>query len=525
MRILDALPDAVLLVRDLQITWASRRAGTLLGRTPESLVGVLLESLLTADDLRRLSNRLGAGREDPLWLRMRAAEATVTFDARVAAVPGEPPGSFVMALRPMPHDARLRRVLAGLGAALGSTDSEAVIGFEAAITSCEPIFRSLGWFGTLWEVDEDGAVLVHFMAPDASLTAQQRADELYGQLVPYEHVPLLAEVARTGQPCFFDDADEVSAAVWQRRGLSELDVRAVARSLSDRRLTRGIWAPIQPEAGVVTHVLTVVGSDMTDADFAAVMLLAHHLGAALRVAELAARLIAREGTAAMGGISAVIAHEAHQPVAELAELAESLYRDPPRASDVEPIVGTLDQQTTRLQRLVDHLAAFARPLGRPPERVDLADAIARALRLARASIRESRPAPAVELRITPPAPSVRADPALLGHALAHLVTNAFEHTRLGGRVRISAAPDGFGLVRISVHNDGARIPSAHLDRVFEPFFTTRPGRAGLGLAILRRVVEDMGGRVAVDPIESGAAFSVWLPVAEPSSVRSEEPAG
>jgi signal transduction histidine kinase len=255
------------------------------------------------------------------------------------------------------------------------------------------------------------------------------------------------------------------------------------------------------------------------------MLLVHHLGAALRVAELAARLIAREGTAAMGGISAVIAHEAHEPVAELAELADSLYRDPPGSRDVNPIVGTLDQQTTRLQRLVDHLAAFSRPLARPPERVDLGDAIARALRLARATVQCSRPAPPVELRITPPAPAVRADPALLGHALAHLVTNAFEHTRLGGRVRISSGPDGIGLVRLTVQNDGARIAPHHLSRVFEPFFTTRPGRAGLGLAILRRVVEDMGGRVAVDGADGGPTFSVWLPIADGLPVRSEEPAG
>jgi signal transduction histidine kinase len=117
-----------------------------------------------------------------------------------------------------------------------------------------------------------------------------------------------------------------------------------------------------------------------------------------------------------------------------------------------------------------------------------------------------------------PLPPLRADPARLTQVLRNLLDNAVIHTPRGGTVRVSASvgPAGVGIV---VSDSGPGIPAEHLDQVFDRFYRTDPSRtratggAGLGLAIVRQIVELHGGRVRVaSPPGSGAAFTVDWPV-------------
>jgi len=113
---------------------------------------------------------------------------------------------------------------------------------------------------------------------------------------------------------------------------------------------------------------------------------------------------------------------------------------------------------------------------------------------------------------------IEGDPDLLDQALVNLVKNAFAHTRAGGRVAIECESDDSN-VRISVTDDGAGIPPDEVDRVFDRFFRAGSARrdvdtggAGLGLAIVRRLVELHGGRVWAENVEPhGARFVIELP--------------
>jgi signal transduction histidine kinase len=507
MDALDALAEAVFIVRDENVAWANRRAAALLGREQASLAGVPIEQVVRSEDFARLRARLLAGRDDPLWLRLvRSDGEEITVDARGAALAGEQ-GSFVVSAVAAPHTARLELLLAGLGEALGSTDAEGVFGFDAVITGCSAVFRELGWFGTLFEVQGGGAMLTHFIAPDESLEVYRRAQSLYGRRVPFEQVPNVARVARTGEARFIDDTDQAAAALFRERGLGSEEVQAVAQSITERRLTRGVWAPVKTSPGALTHVLTVIGPDLTEADFTTVMVLAHHLGAVLRLGELSARLVEREGRAVSGVLAAVIAQEAAGTAGALLELGEALSRVT-AAADAAALAGRLDDEAGRLRRLIDQLHAFAAPAAGGTEPVSLDEALRTALGIARAGLAGDRPQPAVELDLPATPLVVTADAARLRHALAHLLSNALDRAK--SRVVVRAEPAAGGMLRLRVEDDGPPLPADAVERIFEPFAATGSDRAGLGLSAVRQVVEELGGRITLE--RSGAAFSIVLPL-------------
>jgi signal transduction histidine kinase len=135
----------------------------------------------------------------------------------------------------------------------------------------------------------------------------------------------------------------------------------------------------------------------------------------------------------------------------------------------------------------------------------------------------------VQLEVDPALGPVRADPGRVQQVFANLLSNAIKFTPAGGRVQVSAEPEGGGF-RVMVRDSGRGIDPALLPRLFEPFRQADgPGRRahaglGLGLAIVRHLVALHGGRLdAASPgLGAGATFTVWLPVEPPPSAAVVE---
>jgi signal transduction histidine kinase len=111
-------------------------------------------------------------------------------------------------------------------------------------------------------------------------------------------------------------------------------------------------------------------------------------------------------------------------------------------------------------------------------------------------------------------PKGRFDPAQIKQVLVNLVKNAMQAMTKGGTLALStgSTPDALWL---SVSDTGCGIPSDHLARIFEPFYTTKQKGTGLGLMIVDRILRDHGGKVDVHSIVGkGTTFTVWLPLAE-----------
>ncbi|NBA94740.1 ATP-binding protein [Pseudomonas sp. R5(2019)] len=218
--------------------------------------------------------------------------------------------------------------------------------------------------------------------------------------------------------------------------------------------------------------------------------------------------------AALGQMSAALAHEINQPLTtqrmQLATLR--LLLEHGRADDAYKALEPLDQMLERMAALTGHLKTFARKSpGGLRERLDLASVVDQALHLLDPRIRAE--AVSTVLHLTRPA-WVRGDAIRLEQVLINLIRNALDAMsnkplkRL--EVRIEQAQGDWHL---SVGDSGGGIAPEHLANVFDPFFTTKPvgDGLGLGLAVSYGIVHELGGRLTANNRGAGALFTLTLP--------------
>ena len=218
--------------------------------------------------------------------------------------------------------------------------------------------------------------------------------------------------------------------------------------------------------------------------------------------------------AALGQMSAALAHEINQPLTTQRMQLETLrlLLDHGRHEQARQALEPLEQMLTRMAALTGHLKTFARNSpGGLRERMDLATVVDQALHLLDARIR----AEAVEVALYLARPAwVRGDAIRLEQVLINLLRNALDAMadKRYKRLEIRIEADG-ELWRLSVLDSGGGIVEADLAKVFDPFFTTKPvGEGlGLGLAISYGIVVDAGGALQVDNLPGGARFSLTLP--------------
>ncbi len=215
---------------------------------------------------------------------------------------------------------------------------------------------------------------------------------------------------------------------------------------------------------------------------------------------------------AMGEMAAGIAHEIRNPLGSLELFASHLVEEL-RGSPHEELAGHVLKGLQNLSRVTGNLLLFARKVELKRRPVDLAEILSEALLYARAAVR----AKGVSLdEALAPAP-VDADPDLLRQAFLNLLLNAVQAVDEGGRIRVSVEPDPAEdppVARLRVGDDGPGVPLEALEKVFDPFYTTRAQGVGLGLAIVQHIVSAHGGWVSVGTDDlGGAAFVVGLPLA------------
>ena len=234
-----------------------------------------------------------------------------------------------------------------------------------------------------------------------------------------------------------------------------------------------------------------------------------------------------ERLASLGTLLSGVAHELNNPLASIKGFAQLLLLDERPEEDREALE-TIVRQATRAAKIVADLHVVARQnprTGEPPGGVELNEVVRQVVELRR-RIMESR---GIEVReeLSPGLPPVHGPRGELEQVVLNLLVNAeqslAEHP--GPRqVVIRTRPAGAGAV-LQVVDSGAGIPAEHLERVFDPFWTTRdPGKGtGLGLSLVHGIVTAHGGEIRVESAPGeGAAFIVQLPRA-PEIAPSAEP--
>ena len=280
-----------------------------------------------------------------------------------------------------------------------------------------------------------------------------------------------------------------------------------------RRITRPIEALRAAAARVAAGELGVRVGVRADGEVGELVRAFDAMSADLALGR--ARLAQAERVAAWREVARRLAHEIKNPLTPIAMSVETL-RDARAAS--RPDFGEIFEESTRaigeevrrLKRIVDEFGRFARLP--PPERAPVAP---EELASSVAALFPSPP-PGVELRreVEAGLPRVMADRDQILQVLLNLVSNALEAMGSGGVLTVGARRDG-DRVAITVRDTGPGIAAADLPRLFEPYFTTKPGGTGLGLAIARRIAEEHGGTLELEGGSGGGTtFVLALPAAE-----------
>ena len=221
--------------------------------------------------------------------------------------------------------------------------------------------------------------------------------------------------------------------------------------------------------------------------------------------------------AALGQMSAALAHEINQPLtAQRMQLATlRLLLDHGRIEDAYKALTPLEHMLTRMAALTGHLKTYARqsPSGLR-ERLDLASVVDQALQLVEPRLKEE----GIELDIQLIRPAwVRGDAIRLEQVLINLLRNALDAMRDTPRkhleIRIEADQQ---LWHLTLSDSGGGISDEHLGKIFDPFFTTKPvgDGLGLGLAVSYAIVHELGGRLTACNHADGALFTLTLPIAQ-----------
>jgi signal transduction histidine kinase len=238
--------------------------------------------------------------------------------------------------------------------------------------------------------------------------------------------------------------------------------------------------------------------------------------AGLRLAEtqraaeaMAVRMARTERLAALGRVTAGVAHEIRNPIAAARLQGENaLAGDDARRREA---IGDMLGQIDRLDALVGELLAATQRAEPKPALVDLTDFLAGQA----ARYKEIATAKALTIAVRCAEGAASFDPAVIGRVLDNLLTNAIRHAPECGTV-ILAVERSESLLTFTVEDTGAGVPVDMVDRLFEPFVTGRPEGTGLGLAIARELADAHGGRLVLrntggKAAGSGAIFALELP--------------
>jgi signal transduction histidine kinase len=192
-------------------------------------------------------------------------------------------------------------------------------------------------------------------------------------------------------------------------------------------------------------------------------------------------------------------------------LIHSLTENHPAGSSHREDLKVIEEEINRINEIVDQFLRFARPA--PPlfAKVELLSIFEETLQLLRPQIEKHRIVVQKEFQ---PLPPILMDREQMKQAILNLLLNAVQAMPTGGRLALKGhVPEGNRWVQLSIQDSGVGIPAEDINKLFDPFFSTKEGGVGLGLSITHRIIDQHDGKIEVESAPGkGTLFTVWLPV-------------
>ena len=366
------------------------------------------------------------------------------------------------------------------------------------------------WFALLPD-PQAGGLRPHALKPEHA--------DLAGVLLRFEGNTVAARAFRERQPVQHNDPalaglDAPSVMLAERLGTqTTLAVPLLARDevlgvivIVDQRRARSFTAAELERAQAVAGQLGLA--------VLSARLYEDLRGSYAELARAQKELVDRERLAALGELSASIAHEVRNPLGVIFNSVGSLRRLLKPRGDVALLIDIVGEEADRLNRMVGDLLDYSRPVRPALEPLPLRPLIQEALDAARQQIGAAAEGVKDVLTVAAGAETLRADGRLLRQALINLFLNAYQAMPRSGTLTVQAsrAQGGVPLAEIEIQDTGGGVPVEARQKIFQPFFTTKAMGTGLGLAVVRRIIEGHGGTIELASAGAGARFSLRLPL-------------
>ncbi|MHB8808440.1 MAG: ATP-binding protein [Desulfobulbaceae bacterium] len=261
-----------------------------------------------------------------------------------------------------------------------------------------------------------------------------------------------------------------------------------------------------PGGGELTLAVNVTGIVTEEGEEIGTMIILHDLTETKR---LQATVQKQEKLAAIGNLAAGVAHEVRNPLSSIKGYATyfaSLFEE---GSEQKKAAEVMTSEVERLNRVISELLEIARPSDIRPRPTDISFLLNSSLRLVQQEAETV--GVRIETDIAPGIPPFILDPDRLTQALLNLYINAIQAMPEGGLLTVSAGATAAGL-ELVVSDSGAGIPDETLNKIFDPYYTSKTTGTGLGLAVVQKVMEAHGGTIRVQSVPGrGTRFAITLP--------------
>jgi len=386
--------------------------------------------------------------------------------------------------------------------------------------------RIIQWYGLSIDVDEAKKAEDRLRRSEAYLAEAQRLS--HSGVAAYNETATLYGSEETYRIWGFDPAQGVPSreAVFQRIHPDDRDRlnAEVQRAVSERRDYSAAYRIVLPD-GTIKHIETI-GRPAFSASGELVEIVTTQIDVTerKRAREEHKRLLQLEADFAhmnrvsmLGELAASLSHEIMQPIASARNNARAaqkfLEMEPPDLGEVREAVASFVSDTDRTGKIIARIREQIKKAPPRKERFDLNAAIDEVIILARSAT--NRHGISVEMRLADGLSLVAGDRVQLQQVLLNLILNAVEamgSVEAGAReLLISTEQDRTGVL-VAVRDSGPGIDPTHLKRVFEAFYTTKPGGTGMGLSICRSIIKAHGGRLWATGCEPrGALFQFTIP--------------
>jgi signal transduction histidine kinase len=233
----------------------------------------------------------------------------------------------------------------------------------------------------------------------------------------------------------------------------------------------------------------------------------------LRMREMEEKVERSERLSALGELAAGVAHEIRNPLNAISIGIQRLKRELaglPDPEESERLVEVISAEIRRLDLLVERFLGLARAPALSSAQLDLARILRDLVQLLADEAREK--GIEVQCAVAPTLPPVRGDPEGIKQAFLNLLKNSLEAMAKGGALRVQIEPFHRHSVRIVFSDTGGGIPASEREKIFQPFYTTKPGGVGLGLSLTHQIIRAHGGEIEVSSEEGkGTTVSIVLP--------------